>query len=174
MTIPFNRSYRASAKRPILSNKEILDTTVLIVAGGVTTDVDLATATNNYTGTVGTCPLGSTIIGFYLEVSSNNVDNIIGRTDWYLCKRNAGDAFTNFPTPANTGGDVRRKYIFHEEKGIFPGAPTTAGGQSFRTKQFIRIPRGARRMGESDRWSIRVGSSENYSFCLKCIYKWYN
>ncbi len=168
----FNRS--SQAKRPILSNKEIIDNTVLIVAGGVTTDVALAQSLNNYTGTVGTCPLGSTILGFYLEVSMNNVDNIIGRSDWYLCKRNGDRLLSEFPTPANTGGHKLRKFIFHEEKGIFPGAPTTAGGQSFRTKQFIRIPKGYRRMGEDDRWTIRVGSSENYSFCLKCIYKWYN
>jgi len=161
------------AKRPIVSNKEIVDSVVFIVAGGVTTDIDLATAVNDYTGTVGTVPLGTSILGFYLEISTNNVDNIVGRTDWFLCKRNGGAGFASFPTPGATGGHVNRKFIFHEEKGIGQGAPTTGGGQSFRTKQFIAIPRSKRRMGELDAWSLRVGSSENYSFCLKCIYKWY-
>ena len=63
--------------------------------------------------------------------------------------------------------------FFHEEKGIFNGTATTGGGQTFRNKQFIAIPKGKRRFGEADVWTIRVGSSENYSFCMKCIYKWY-
>ncbi len=168
----FNRS--SLAKRPIVSNKEILDLTLLIVAGGVTSDFVVATTVDNYTGTVGTQPQGSSLLGFYLEISSNNVDNIIGRSDWYLCKIPSGISIASFPVPSATGGNAFRKHIFHEEKGIFPGAPTTAGGQSFRTKQFISIPKKFRRMGEGDRWVIRIGSSENYSFCMKCIYKWYN
>ncbi len=170
---------RQSAKRPIVSNKEIVDSVVFIVAGGVTTDIDVATSVNNYLGSVGTMPLGSTLLGFYLEISTNNVDNIVGRTDWFLCKRNGNEPAVNFPVPGASGGHPLRKYIFHEEKGIHQantfdnGAANTAGGQSFRTKQFLAIPKSRRRMGEDDRWTIRVGSSENYSFCMKCIYKWY-
>jgi len=164
---------RGQGKRPIVSNKEIVDGVFFIVVGGVTTDIDIATSVNDYTGTVGTCPQGSSILGFYLEISTSNVDNIVGRTDWYLCKRNGNLAVANFPTPGATGGTLNRKYIFHEEKGIGQGVPTTGGGQTFRTKQFLGIPKSKRRMGEADRWTIRVGSSENYSFCMKCIYKWY-
>ncbi len=147
-----------------------------IVAAGVITDIDIASAVNDYSGTVGTCPHSASIKGFYMEVSANNVDNIVGRTDWYLCKRESGRTASSFPTPGASGGDPLRKSIFHEEKGIFQGAETAEavrGGQSFRTKQFIAIPKGFRRMGEGDKWTIRVGSSENYSFCLKVIYKWY-
>ncbi len=161
------------AKRPIVSSKEIVDSVVFIVAGGVTTDIDIATTVNGYSGTVGTAPIGSRILGFYLETSTNNVDNIVGRTDWYLCKRNGGVSITIFPTPGATGGNVNRKYIYHESKGIGQGTATTGGGQSTRMREFIKIPRGAQRMGELDTWTIRVGSSENYSFCLKAIWKWY-
>ena len=162
-----------TSKRPIVSNKEIVDSVVFIVAAGVTTDIDLATAVNDYVGAVGTCPLGASILGFYLETSTNNVDNIVGRTDWLLVKRDSGLATTNFSVPGASGGNVRRKSIFHESKGIGQGSATTAGGQSTRMREFIKIPRKFRRMGENDAWTIRVGSSENYSFCLKCIYKWY-
>ncbi len=162
-----------SAKRPIVSNKEIIDSVVFIVAAGVTTDIDIASATNDYTGTVGTVPLGASVLGFYLETSTNNVDDIVGRTDWFLTKRDGGLAISNWPTPGATGGTLRRKFIFHESKGIGVGAPTTAGGQSTRMREFIAIPKKFRRFGEADVWTIRVGSSENYSFCLKCIYKWY-
>ncbi len=164
---------RQSGKRPIVSSKEIIDSTVLIVAGGVTTDVDLATAVNTYSGTVGTVPLGATVLGFYLETSTNNVDNIVGRTDWYLCKRPKGLPTSAYPTPSNTGGSEKRANIFHESKGIGQGSPTTGGGQTIRMREFIKIPKGFRRFAENDVWTIRIGSSENYSFCIKCIYKWY-
>ncbi len=170
---------RQSAKRPIVSVKEIVDSVVFIVAGGVNTDINIASAVNSYSGSVGTCPIGSTILGFYLETSTNNVDNIVGRTDWYLCKRPANRTFADYPSPGFTGGSLVRKLIFHESKGIGQGASfdngaaNTIGGQSTRFREFIKIPKRFRRMGEEDVWSIRVGSSENYSFCLKCIYKWY-
>jgi len=164
---------RQSGKHPIVSNKEIIDSVVLIVAGGVTTDVEIAVQINDYVGTVGTCPLGAHIKGFYLEWSTNNVDNIVGRTDWYLCKLPPGISITAFPSPGATGGNTQRRNIFHERKGIGVGAPTTAGGQSSRQTEFIAIPKGFQRMNENAKWVIRIGSSENYSFCLKVIYKWY-
>jgi len=165
--------FRGMGKRPIVSNKEIIDGVFLIVVGGVTTDITLASTINTYAGTVGTCPHGTKILGFYLDASIMNVDNIVGRTDWYLCKVNGGQSITNYPTPGSTGGNQLRKLIFHEEKGIFQGTATTGGGNASRGRQFIRIPRGYQRMGEGDKWIIRVGSSENYSYCLKAIYKWY-
>jgi len=160
-------------KRPIVSNKEIVDAVFLIVAGGVNTDIDIASAVDDYTGTVGTVPLGATVLGFYLESSSNNVDNIVGRTDWYLMKRPKGIGTGAFPTAGATGGHEKRALIFHETKGVFSGATSTVGGQMTRIREFIKIPKGFRRFAENDKWTIRVGSSENYSYCLKCIYKWY-
>jgi len=165
---------RGMGKRPIVSNKEIVDAVSLIVAGGVTTDIAVASQVNTYTGGVGTCTLGAKILGFLLDVSTNNVDNIVGRTDWFLCKVNGGQVVSNYPTPGSTGGHALRKLIFHEEKGIFQGVPTTGGGNAKRGTIFVKIPRGYQRMAEGDTWQIRAGSSENYSFCLKAIYKWYS
>ncbi len=162
-----------TGKRPIVSNKEIVDSVVFIVAAGVTTDIDIATAVNSYAGSVGTVPIGATVLGFYLETSTNNVDNIVGRTDWYLAERPSGIVVGDLPTPGATGGHASRRFIFHESKGIGQGSATTAGGQSTRMREFIKIPKGHRRFSEGKAWTIRVGSSENYSFCLKCIYKWY-
>ncbi len=170
--MPFRRR-QGSAKRPIVSNKEIVDSVSLIVPAGTTTSIDVATSVNDYSGGVGTCPLGSSILGFYVESSFSTVGGI-GRLDWLLCKRNAGLAAVNFPTPGASGGDVRRKYVFHESKGLVQGETTVgAGGQTSRNRDFLRIPRSFRRMGENDAWTIRVGSSEAYNFCLKVIYKWY-
>ncbi len=172
--MPGRRGYQKLRNIPVVSNKEIIDGVFLIVAGGVTTDVSLAAAVNNYTGTVGDVPVNGQVKGFYLETSYANVDNIVGRLDWYLCKKPAGLAIASFPSPGATGGTNFRKYIFHEEKGIFTnGNGTTAGGQMKSTKQFIAIPPRFKKMSEDDAWFIRIGASENYSFCIKAIYKWF-
>ncbi len=162
------------AKRPITSNKEIVDAVAFLIVGGVTTDIVVATTVNDYTGTVGTAPIGATILGFYMETSTANSDSIINRADWYLAKSDSGRVLTTFPVPGSTGGTSLRKAIFHESKGIGQGeAVSTLGGQTNRMREFIAIPRRFRRMGEGDVWFIRVGASTDYSFCLKCIYKWY-
>ncbi len=167
------RLTRMTSKRPIVSNKEVVDSVVFIVAAGVITDITIAATINNYAGAVGTMPLGSSIKGFYIESSYNNVDNIIGRTDWYLCKVPGGVGAAAFPTPGATGGSNFRNKIYHERKGIGQGAPTTAGGQVAKSVEFVRVPKGKQRMAEGEEWVLRIGSSENYSFCLKVIYKWY-
>ncbi len=163
-----------SSKRPIVSNKEIVDVTFLLVSAGVTTNVDLVTAVNDYTGTVGTCPLGAKVLGIYIEASYNLSQVIVGRFDWYICKRESARAVGEFPTPGVTGGHVLRKRIYHERKGVLDGgSASNAGGQTSKSVEFIKFPRGVQRMGENDRWTIFFNGSTNHSFCLKCIYKWY-
>jgi len=165
---------RGQSKRPIVSNKEIVDAVTLLVTAGVRTNIALATQVNNYTGTVGTCPLGSKILGFYVETSYNLSQVIVGRFDWYICKRDSGRSSADFPAPGATGGDVLRKKIFHERKGVLDGGTTTnAGGQTSKAVEFIKIPKGYQRMGENDVWTLFIQGSTTYSFCLKCIYKWY-
>jgi len=145
------------------------------VAAGVTSDVILCTTVNDYIGTVGTCPIGATILGFYLEASTIDVSgsDLSHRIDWYIAK-STDVGIASYPVPAATGGNKLRRQIFHEEKGIFPSSATVGAGlQQVRTRTFVRIPKSKRRMSESAVWAIRVGSSGAYSFCLKCIYKWY-
>ncbi len=166
--------FRQMAKRPIVSNKEIVDAAIILTPGGTETTINLAVAVNSYTGVVGQCPLGARILGFYLESSYNLGQNIVGRFDWYLCKRKAGRLFVDFPTAGATGGAPLRKDIFHERKGILDGGnATNVGGQTAKSVEFVKIPKGFQRMGEGDVWSIIMGASTIYSFCLKCIYKWY-
>ncbi len=174
--MPFSRRRFQSGKRPIVSNKEIVDGTFLSVAAGVTTDFVIASQVNNYTGTVGDCPLGTTILGFYIESSAANIGaNVAGRVDWFLGKVQGSPVIaTYFPVPGATGGDDNRRMIFHESKGLLNAAGTTGeGGTPPRSREFISIPKKFRRMGENDRWVIRIGSSEGYSACFKVIYKWY-
>ncbi len=163
-----------SSKRPIVSNKEIVDFVGLLTSAGVTTDIDIATNVQDYTGTVGTVPHGAKILGFYIEASYNLSQVIVGKFDWYICKRESGRGVSGFPTPGATGGDKLRKRIFHERKGVLDGGTTSnAGGQTSKSVEFIKIPRGFQRMGEDDVFTIKAEASTNYSFCLKVIYKWY-
>jgi len=169
--MPRRRGGRLSV---VVSNKEVVDAATLLVVAGVTTDITVATAVNNYTGTVGTCPLGAKIRGFYLETSYNLSQNIVGRADWFICKPEGGRATVDFPIPGSTGGHQLRKRIFHERKGVLDGGPgTNIGGQTAKAVEFVAIPRFLQRMGENDKWVIRVGASTAYSFCMKCIYKWF-
>ena len=135
----------------------------------------VASTINDYVGTVGTCPLGATILGFYIEASLIDVDggDLSNRIDWFLCKREEA-GILSFPVPGSTGGSVFRSKIFHEEKGIFPDTATVGAGlQQVRTRTFVRVPKSKRRMGEGFSWVIRIGSSGAYSACFKVIYKWF-
>ncbi len=168
------RFRRGRGQSVVVSNKEIIDPVFLLVSAGVTTDINIAQSINNYTGTVGTCPLGAKIRGFYIEASYNLAQVIVGKFDWYLCKRESGRSFPDFPTPGATGGHELRKRIIHERKGVLDGgSASNAGGQTSKSVEFIAIPKFLQRMGESDIWSIRAEGSTNYSFCLKVIYKWF-
>lgn len=168
------RFNRLSAKHPIVSNKEIIDSVVLLATGGVTTNLDIATEVSDYTGVTGTMEVGTKILGFYLEISYNLNQNIVGNFDWYLCKRESGRVTGDFPLPGATGGTQLRKRIYHERKGVLDGGNgTNIGGQTSKSVEFIKIPRGVQRMGENDVWTLRFRGSTLYSFCVKCIYKWY-
>ena len=168
-----NRSRRSSLI-PVVSNKEVVDSTVILASAGVTTDIDIATAVNGYVGTIGTCPLASSIKGFYLEISYNLAQVIVGRFDWYLGKRQMGQTAAVFPVPGVVGGSVFRKRVFHERKGILDGgSASNAGGQTSKSVEFIAIPKSFKKMSEGDIWFLRFNGSTNYSFCLKAIYKWY-
>ncbi len=165
-----------SGKRPIVSNKEIIDVTSLTVGAGVTTDSAVASTTNDYTGTVGTVPLGATILGFYIEASAIDVSGsgLSHRIDWYLCRKSTGVGIASYPVPGATGGSDLRSTIYHEEKGIFPSDNVVGSGLTqVRTRTFVRVPKSKRRMSENTIWFIRSGSSGSYSVCYKIIYKWF-
>ncbi len=168
------RFRRRQGLTPIVSNKEIVDVVALLVPAATTTDIDIATQVNDYVGGVGTTKLAASIKGFYIESSYNLSQVIVGRLDWFLCKRESGRAFASFPVPGATGGVQLRNRIFHERKGVLDGGTTSnAGGQTSKSVEFIRIPKGLQRMAEGDVWSLRIGASTNYSVCFKIIYKWF-
>ncbi len=162
------RNRKAFALRPIHTNKEIVDSVTLGVSGGINTTVALATAVNDYTGAVGTCPLGASIKAMNIQVTYQSNEATTGRLDWYLMK-NPANQITQ-PIPGATGGDPARKFIFHEEKGI---NPDDDGNAPTMNKGWISIPKRYQRMGEDDRIILRFGASDIHDVCIKAIYKWF-
>ncbi len=155
--------------RPINSVKNIQDSTTLGVAAGVVTNVTLAITTNDYAGGNTSVPIGAKVHGVYLffqiilQAVGTNVDMYV----W----KGPGSISAVMPVPGVTGGDVNRKYILHEEKGI-PGT-LNAGASPLTFRGVIRIPRGRQRFAENDILQIKFRGSAVYDSCLKCIYKFY-
>ncbi len=92
----------------------------------------------------------------------------------FMCKVPGLAGIGNFPVPGNTSGAAARKFIFLERKGLF-NLSSDAFGTGSTVRGFagwVRIPKRYQRMGETDQIVIRIGSSEDYSACLKIIYKW--
>lgn len=156
----------------VVRNKEILDAVSLGVAGNVVTSIDVASAVNDYTGTVGTAPLGSAIKGFEIQLSDVQNSGSQIRRDWFLVK-NPGSQLAAIPTPGATGGSTARKFIVHEEKGL---ANNDGISGAIRQKLHINVPKRYWRMGEGDKWQLEYGTSgaagDTYDLCVKVIYKW--
>ncbi len=151
----------------IHSRKEIIDGTFLGVTGATVTTVTLTSVVNDYVGTAGTVETGSTIKSLYLFVQilpTTGTANV----DWYIIKKPS--AVAN-PVPGATGGNIARKYILHEEKGLPGNAADGAYPLTF--KGVIKIPRGRQRFAEGDVIGLVLRGADIYNACVKCIYKVY-
>ncbi len=152
--------------RPVIhTRKEIVDSTLLGVSAGTISTVSVATATNNYTGVVGTVEVGSKVKWIYLFVQLIETATTTN-VDWYVIKKPTG--IVN-PVPGAVGGELGRKYVLHEEKGIPGNAGDGAYPLTF--KGVVKIPRGRQRMGEGDFIQIILRGTGIYNACIKCIYK---
>ncbi len=159
---------RGNRLRPINSNKEVVDSTLLGVAAATQSVTAIAATVNDYTGVVGTCPLGAKISSVFLFVqvlpttTTENVDMAILKSPNLLA----------VPTAGAVGGSVMRKYVLHEEKGIPGNAADGAYPMTF--KGVIRIPRGRQRMAEGDSIRVLTRGTGIHNACIKAIYKWYS
>ena len=139
----------------------------LAVAAGVTTTVTIASVVNDYVGAAATVPIGSKIQSVYLFfqiLPTTGTANV----DGYIARFPAG---ITLPVPGATAGDINRKFILHEEKGLPGNAADGAYPLTF--KGVVRIPRGRQRMGEGDLIELRLRGVDEYNACVKCIYKFY-
>ncbi len=167
--MPRFRKSRRNRGAVVVQNKEIVDAINLANVGNVVSNISLATTVNDYVGTVGTCPLGAAIKGFELQISYAS-SLVPARMDWYLIK-NVGSQIVG-PTPGQIGGNVARRWVIHEEKGL--GVDKAQGNK--KTTIHLNIPKRYWRMGEGDIWQLLFGTSlgagDTYDLCLKAIYKW--
>ncbi len=167
--IPLIMARFRSGLRPINSVKNIVDSTLIGVAAGLGSSVNVATTVNDYTGGVADVPIGCKISSVYLFLQilpATGTANV----DWYIWKGPLNINAT-MPVPGATGGAIDRKYILHEEKGIPGNAADGAYPLTF--KGVIKIPRGRQRFGEGDRIQIKTVGADVHNVCLKCIYKFY-
>jgi len=161
----------------VRSNKEVVDGVFLKVTGGTITDVIVAQSVNDYTGTVGTCPISSKVKAVFIEWSYNADSTLEGRLDWLFCKAPGSLNASVMPVPGNVGGDLNRKFVFQERKGLTNPFNTGSGfavsSQIRGGMMLLKIPRRFQNMAEGDQLILRIHSSVNYNFCLKLIYKWF-
>ncbi len=156
-----------SSLRPINSNKEVVDSTLLGVTAGTQSVVVACNVVNDYTGVVGTCPLGAKIHSVYIFAQ---IISTAGTANADLAVLKSPNALAA-PIAGAIGGTTMRKYVLHEEKGI-PGNASD-GAYPMTWKGVVRIPRGRQRMAEGDSIRVLVRSADIYNACVKIIYKWY-
>ncbi len=152
----FRRS-RGMALRPINRIKHVVDSSATIAAGATGTVV-VALATDTPTLAVtSSVETGSKINGFYIrhETASNEAISAgaIPNYYFYLAKNPGGNI--SLPTPNAVGGNDNKRFVIHQEmtmienKGQGSNARTVFNG-------VIVVPKGMRRMGPNDQWTIHT------------------
>ncbi len=156
---------------PVRQNKEVIDSTLIAVAAGTTSDINIAVAINDYIGTVGTCPIGSKVKAVYVEQTQVIESASRGRMDTLIGKTPGSIVVGSLPTPGAVGGNINRKFIWFERKGFPPSTNSgDVGSRGF--AGWILIPKRFQNMAEGDEIVMRVNASLLYSVCTKFIYKW--
>jgi len=163
--------YRQRFRAPVRHNKEIFDGVFLGVAAGTITDVNFATAVNDYVGGIGTCPISAKIKAVFIDVSYTSGTEVPARMDWLIMKApaNVGAGLT---IPGATGGTLNRKYILLERKGLNNTVGAGTGNNPRAAAGWLMIPKRFQNMAEGDNFHLRASGSTLYDLCVKIIFKW--
>ncbi len=161
---------------PMQTEKHVIDTEGAL-SGAVSATVPIATTVVNKTAGAVYTPvevsIGEQINGIFLSIfilgaTGGGQD---GSINWYIAKARATqNSVSDFPEPGETGPSGIRSQIFHEEKGL----AGSADGTPMAFKGVIVIPKGMRRMRQSDQFFIKLRSTDavaDVNFCVKAIYK---
>ncbi len=160
---------RRRFRPPVRTNKEIIDAVLLGTPAGTVSEISIATAVNDYTGGVGDCPIGSKIKAIWIDNSYTSGSEIPGRMDWLVQKI---PGTLPGATPGGTGGQLVRKFIFLERKGLNNTVATGSGNNPRAAAGWLMVPKRFQNMAEGDRIVCRFSASEIYDMCFKFIYKW--
>ncbi len=162
---------RGMALRPVNRIKHVVDSAATLDKT-VALPIALADASDTPTiGVTSSVQTGSKINGFYIKVevaTKTTVTNAISNCYFALWKNPA----SNMTAPAiNAVGtsDVKRFFI-HQEMVMLNNA--TAGNPRILFNGVIAVPKGMRRMGPDDQWTVQILSpAVDIVVCLQCHYK---
>ncbi len=175
---------RGNALRPIISTKNVVETSGILPAGTDTVLDELTNAVDAPSLAVSnSVARGSKVNGMFLSLffitEGGELANEVPLVDWYIIK-NPGFSFTstfdatNLPTPGNTGIHDNKRFIFHTEKALAGGGNLSLNGVPMVFKGVIAIPRGYQKHNANDRIQICARANFATKFCLQSIYKWYH
>ncbi len=164
---------RAMSMRPINRIKHVIDSSAT-VAAAANFEFILADATDTPTLAATTSvETGCKINGFYirLEVASNEAIDLGAIPNvYFLVWKNPGNNLTAI-VPNSVGDNDNKRWVIHQEMSMIEN-----GGQGSNPRTLFNgvvvVPKGMRRMGPDDRWSVRLLSPAlNVAFCIQCHYK---
>ncbi len=174
--------FRQSYRRPINSNKNIVDSSGIIAAVTNTiAQTTVATVDNPVIANVSEVQTGSTISSIFYSVyvisEGGEVANEVPLVDFYWIKSpgNVWSTFSgaNLPTPGAVGSHTNKRHVLHNEKGLSGGGDASLAGVPMVFKGVIKIPRGRMRMGKEDRILVAMRTNFAAKFCIQSIYKYY-
>ena len=169
---------------PIVSTKNVVETSGIIAAGTNTVIDNLSVAVESTTlAATDSVERGSTINGMFISIffytEGGEVTNEVPLVDWYIIKDQGGNMAVTFdsthlPTPGAQGSFNNKRFIFHTEKGLAGGGDASLAGVPMVFKGVIAIPKGYRKQNMDD--IIKICARTNFAtkFCVQAIYKWYH
>ncbi len=169
--MPYRR--RMDSRRPINSNKNIVQT-VNLLATGSTTDFAIAdTVDAPVLANQSEVVTGATINQIYLEIwiYGNTSAGTNSPIEWYVAK-NPGNNLT-IGSAAVLGTNDNKKWTYAVGKGL---VGSSANGQpGYVIRGWFSVPKKMRRMGHDDRMQFTLTNSTgaNINVCFLSIYKWY-
>ncbi len=177
------RRRQGNALRPVISTKNVIETSGILAAGTNTVALTLIdTADSASLAVSNSVERGSKVNGVFISLffysEGGEVANEVPLVDWYIFK-NPGDNYSGFaagqlPIPGSTGISDNKRYIFHTEKGLTGGGDASLAGVPMVFKGVIALPRAFRKMNANDRVIIVARANFATKFCIQCIYKWYH
>ncbi len=177
------RRRMGNALRPVVSTKNVIETSGILAAGVNTVALTLIdTADSASLAVSNSVERGSKVNGIFLSIffytEGGEVANEVPLVDWYILKNNgdslAGFGVNDLPIPGSSGISDNKRYIFHTEKGLAGGGNASLAGVPMVFKGVIALPRGFRKMNANDRVIIVARANFATKFCIQSIYKWYH
>ncbi len=112
---------------------------------------------------------GSTVNGVYLNLEAYATTAAALSNVYMILFKNPGNNIAA-PIPNAVGGNDDKRYVIHQEMRMLEqqaqGNPRTI------FNGVIVIPKGLRRCGPNDRWSVQlISPGVNINYCLQMIYK---